>query len=316
MLCFPLLRASETAFARRFSSRQRDTEKQCGLRSTWQEHGNNSTMVMARQFIAIFCTVILVLAAEFILPAHAAGLALDGSCSSSGTTTVSCSITTTSTSDVIIVFVTTDSGTPQTPTGGGLTYNSRNTGSISGTTVAEFYATASSTLSSATVSDTISGGTTPTSTIIVFGVSGANTGSPFDPNLTTAPTPATGSSSIPTVTFSTTGTDDMLIGLAGMASSKKQTSGSCCVLIAENHNTRQSSAAEYALTTATGSHTIDFGLTVSSNWVMLGDAIVSPTGVPELPWGLIPILLASPIIYILLRRRVIHSEVSSVACNR
>jgi hypothetical protein len=224
--------------------------------------------------------------------------------------TVSCTISALA-SDVMIVFVTTSSGTPGTPSisGGGITFNSRNTGSTTGATAAEFWGGVSTTITSQTVSDTVSGGTTPNIAMVVFTVTGADTSAPFDPSLGTPPVAASGTTGTPTVSFATTGTDDFLIGLVGMAATVTQTAGaSCttsCTLIATASTAAQSGAAEYATTTASATQTLDFGATVTAAWVMLGDALVTTGGtIPDLPFGVLPLLLLVPVAYLLMKARV------------
>ncbi|MDG7013058.1 MAG: hypothetical protein JRN46_02370 [Nitrososphaerota archaeon] len=229
--------------------------------------------------------------------------ALNGFCgATSGTKSTSCSLTTSGAGNVIIVFVWTSSGTPGTPTTSGVTYSARNTGSTAGGTVSEFYATGVGALSSATVSDTISGGSSPKSGIIAFGVSGI-TGGPFDPNLVTAPAATTGTSGgSPSVTFTTTGTSDFIIGFLGQASRTNPTAGSGFKKITVHFTTGRSVAAEYRTVTSTGSQTPDWA-TAAGAWVMLGDALdTSPSDVPEFPLGVLPLLLVIPVMYVVAKR--------------
>lgn len=230
--------------------------------------------------------------------------ALNGSCgATSGKASTSCSLTTSGSGNVVIVFVWTSSGTPGTPTTSGVTYSARNTGSTTGGTVSEFYATGVGALSSATVSDTISGGSSPKSGIIAFGVSGI-TGGPFDPNLGAAPAATAGTTGgSPSVTFTTTGTSDFIIGFLGQASSTNPTAGSGFKKITGHSTTGRSVAAEYRTTTSTGSQTPDWATTAGGTWVMLGDALdTSPSDVPEFPLGVLPLLLVIPVMYVVAKR--------------
>ncbi|MDG7034572.1 MAG: hypothetical protein JRN69_08755, partial [Nitrososphaerota archaeon] len=89
--------------------------------------------------------------------------------------------------------------------GGGITFNARNTASTTGATAAEFWGVPTGTISSQTVSDTVSGGTTPSIAMVAFTVTGADTTGPFDPNLATPPTAASGTTTSPTISFTTGG---------------------------------------------------------------------------------------------------------------
>jgi hypothetical protein len=72
----------------------------------------------------------------------------------------------------------------------------------------EWYAASSSPLSSATITATLSSADTSATWIAVFGLSNANTASPFDPNVSV---PATSSGTTPSTTISTTGANDLLL---------------------------------------------------------------------------------------------------------
>ena len=239
--------------------------------------------------------------------------ALGASCSGYTTTstTVNCSSTiSASTSDVVMVFVTTSSGTPGTPSmsGGGITFASRNTGSTTGATAAEFWGVPTSSISSQTVSDIVSGGTTPNIAMVAFTVTGADTTTgPFDPNLATPPAANSGTTGTPTVSFTTKGSDDMLIGLVGTAAAVTLTAGTSCTttckLIAAPSTALQTGAAEYATTTTAASQTLDFGGAVTAAWVMFGDALVASGGVPDLPFGVVPLLLLVPVVYVFMKAR-------------
>ena len=123
---------------------------------------------MRRKVLAlVFVMVVGALASDpGVQVAFATTPAFGTECSNSTaiSATVSCTISA-SASDVMIVFVTTSSGTPGTPSisGGGITFASRNTGSTTGATAAEFWGGVSTTISSQTVSDTVSGGLRRTS---------------------------------------------------------------------------------------------------------------------------------------------------------
>ncbi|MEM0118106.1 MAG: hypothetical protein QXV32_06635 [Conexivisphaerales archaeon] len=262
-------------------------------------------------FLAIFVIAASAPGLFYVNTAFAQGtLAIDNSgnakCTATLTVsgTLSCNFTTTSSSDVIIVFVSSTTGTAGTPTASGISlsspFSSRNSLTTSTENAYEFYAITSSS-GTVTISDSVSG-ISPVSVMIAFAVSGADTSSPFDPSLSTAPTPTTGSSTNPTITFSTSGTDDMLLGLVGSPISTTFSAGTGSTMIASNSLTTQTAAAEYEDTTKSGSQTQQFTTTLSVSWVMFGDALVSPTGVPEFPVGLLPFLIIIPAIYFVMRR--------------
>lgn len=85
--------------------------------------------------------------------------------------------------------------------------------------VEEWYAAASSTLSSSSITATLSAPDTAATWIAAFGISGANTPSPFDPDISL---PATAAGATPSTTISTSKPNDMLLyscaaGGGGMA---------------------------------------------------------------------------------------------------
>ncbi len=148
---------------------------------------------------------------------HASGSVLpfgvDGSVhfATTSVTTCSATLTTTFSNDVIIaVLGYNNAHLPGTVSGGGLTWNPRTRTTYSGTyTVEEWYAIAASPLSSAVITGSISVGTIGIE-LAVFGISGANTTSPFDSNLS-LPIGATGSS-VTTLgaTITTTNANDFI----------------------------------------------------------------------------------------------------------
>lgn len=156
-------------------------------------------------------------------------LALDGhaaaSGSVSGTGTISATLTTTSTDDVIIACIYNEAqGHTAGPhdvsgvTGGGLTWTQRSketSTAFNGSSMEVWWAHAPSALSSTSITATFSG-TTDDASIIVFGVSGANTSAPFDTDVSLpAKTQAT-ASSIPSISgVSVTSAASLVFGAAG-----------------------------------------------------------------------------------------------------
>ena len=142
--------------------------------------------------------------------------------------------------------------------------------------------------------------------MVAFTVTGADTSAPFDSNLATPPTAVFGTTSSPTITFTTAGADDLVIGLAGTPASTGLTAGTCtptCTPIASTSTTAQSGAAESYTTTTPGTQTVSFSSTLSITWVMFGDALVASGGVPDLPFGVVPLLLLVPVVYVFMKAR-------------
>ncbi len=172
----------------------------------------------------------------------------------------------------------------------GLTWTKRATaGNASGTTSTTvqfaYYAIASSALSSdtITISVTVSSSaitnTAGYGSAVVFGVNGANTTSPFDPN-SSVPATATGTGTAPTVNISTTNSSDLIIGALGNTAAEYGSNGSAYVFIdgvTQGTNTGQSDEAGFA-TSAVTNQAVNFSLTTSSYWVLIADAITVSTG--------------------------------------
>jgi hypothetical protein len=147
------------------------------------------------------------------------GLALDGSgqCHAPATGS-SCTVSITSSLGPDVIYCTTTQYYQNTAVSitntAGLTFNPRFS-VVAGHIVQKgWYAIASGTLSSAQITDTETGSSsTDDASMVCFGVSGANTNSPFDPNvsLPASETQSQGSG----VTFSTSNAKDLLIVVGG-----------------------------------------------------------------------------------------------------
>lgn len=147
-------------------------------------------------------------------------LALDGNAIGTNSGTVSSVapvLTTTQANDVIIVLVTVSSGSVASVTSPHLTFMHRATASFFSTVFAyEYYAIAASPLTSETITVAFtSTGIDPMAN--AFGISGANTASPFDPNGALPGIVGTGGAggSYPTITTSNANTFDFGITLFG-----------------------------------------------------------------------------------------------------
>jgi hypothetical protein len=225
---------------------------------------------------------------------HAQTLAIDGTANSASTPcSITCSVTltTSNSNDVIIVFAGGNAAEENqfdqfsfgTPTANGLTFHTRETycpslGTLLG--VGEWWAVASSPLSNETITLTA----TPSAdgmqsfSMIAYGISGANTASPFDPNLA-HPARAVGisASESSSVRVSTSNPNDVILAVVGggfgVGGGSAGTSGFTIWSVSANP-----AAAEYVVVSSTQS-----GLTVKINfggpstWVMLADAVQART---------------------------------------
>jgi len=198
-------------------------------------------------------------------------------------------LTTTHTNDVIVVIASLSDGSGgsgtsnhvSSVTGTGLTFTLRTaaTNYVNPTyyaDVEEWTAIASSTFSN-TITVNTSG--TFRFTVVAFGISGANTSSPFDANAGANPT-ASGTSNAPSVTQSTSNANDMLI--AGLAVSQNpgtiNTYPTGYTNVADvftgGGGSQAEGSSDYNVVTATTSAaSVSYALSSSSNsWVMLADA--------------------------------------------
>lgn len=276
---------------------------------------------------ALACTILVALIAllvvpGFVRPAEAATPTLDpgavSKATSSPTSPISASITYTGTSDLVYVVVAVDpagaSPSIGTPTAGSLTFAARCAinGGTAGVYMESFYAVDPSAESSGiSISALFSGATGATATMVAFAVNGEDAAAPFDPNLSSCPAGATGTiQTSGSLTFSTTGTDDFVVGSAaifGTALTGSIAVGSGYTTIASVGGTTSQAGAEYLLTTTAGSQTPTYSFPGAAvTWAMIGDAFVTTAGVsnvPDLPFGALPLVLAVPVVYAIARRR-------------
>ena len=223
------------------------------------------------------------------------GAATQSAPCTTGTSSGSATLSTTNSNDVIVVVASNENqgGPLRTVAAGGITatglsFVKRSGGSISAAPYSDaevWYAVASSSLSGLAITVTLTGATDD-ATIIAFGISGANTATPWDPNVS-LPAGATGSTaSIPTVSgVSTTNPNDMILGFAGLltssdASFPTETAASGFSLVTTQLDGGgvggSEAAVEYKVVSATQSaSSVAFGTTTDSldRWVMEADAI-------------------------------------------
>ncbi len=203
-----------------------------------------------------------------------AGLALDGSTIARvAGVSVSVALTTTLAPDVIYVVVTTDTGTINTPTAAGLTFTLR-AGPITttGVTISTYYAIATSPLAAVSITETTTGGANLL--LAAFGVSGANTASPFDPNAS-VPASATGTGTVGSFTISTSNANDFIIGTFSSDAGAVHTAAAPWTLIvSQRQGAALDSSSEYQVVSATQTNlAVTMTLTGAANWAGIADAI-------------------------------------------
>jgi hypothetical protein len=220
--------------------------------------------------------------------------AVQGSGRAVGSIATSTSLTTAYTNELLIAYVAwTDTNSyTVSMSGGSLTWTARGSEQSNGNHhLEEFYAVASSTISAAltaTFTGTISGGVVLT----VFSIAGANTASPFDTH-SGLPAPATGTSTAPTVSISTTNLYDLLIGGLSAASgttaptctvgsgfTKAYGTGTACTRAGNSAATYAVGDSEYEyVTAAQNTKAVPETLSASEAWVIEADAIQMSAGV-------------------------------------
>lgn len=156
-----------------------------------------------------FFAVAAVFVCLWAVPAFAA-LSIDGSASASSgaSTPKTCTLTTTSANDIIIV-VTTGNVLSTSVTGGSLSFTNEKQFTSGSDDTVVWYAVASGTLSSTALTINFSSATF--NAAWCFGVSGANTSSPWDGNAALPVTFTSISSSTPGPSYSTTNANTMVI---------------------------------------------------------------------------------------------------------
>ena len=233
-------------------------------------------------------------------------LSTDGSATGTFSTTNSGTITlsTTNPDDLIVVEETNEDGpnavmlTVSSVTASGLTFAQRSSVTLGAPTYQDtevWWAVATSALASTVIRVTLAG-TTDDASLVAFGVSGANTTSPWDANAA-LPAAATGNpSTTPTVSgVSTSNPNDMILGFQGNGNNAgvvavSETAGSGFTLIRDVTNNGAANAddasAEYeTVSTAQSGISVGFGTAMGTNnyWMIIADAIRAegaPTPVP------------------------------------
>ena len=238
--------------------------------------------------------------------AHATSLAIDGTADYQGACTPFCTatLTTTSTNDVIIVFFTsvpTPAGTPPVTDADSLSWSLRTSVSNTGGILYEYWATSAAALTADAIK--VSAGIAGTTgTIYAFGVSGANTASPFDPH---GGIPATvmGTSTPFTLAITTTNANDMIIGAIQGSSTQFAVAAPNTEVDAQCFGTAAISCVSYDIVSSAGSYSSSFTSAGPAASEQITDALTAGAGpsVPEFPTGLL--VLAVPVLAIYLFMR-------------
>ncbi|HSV49869.1 MAG TPA: hypothetical protein VLH35_06090 [Candidatus Acidoferrales bacterium] len=190
------------------------------------------------------------------------------------------SITLTTTEPNTLVYAVVAIDTPSIPvnvTGAGLIWYSRgiSTNANSGS-VYTYWAIASSILTSATITATVQGTAKSYDFALMgFVASGIDTINPFDSNLATAPATNNSGGGTPSVTFTTSGQNEFIIGAIYQNNKRDEpiVSGSTYTLIALANSKSMAAAIEYKDAANAGSQTVNFGAT-DQYWAVIGDALV------------------------------------------
>ena len=203
-------------------------------------------------------------------------ISVDGSNDNECDTASSCavSITTTHTNDLVYMSVSDSAGglsVSSVSDTAGLSWNLRQSiiSGGNGYDIWTYYAVSANVLNSDSVTVNLSGGS-GNMRMAVIGAAGVNLSAPFDPNLSTAPT-NTGTTATPTVTFTTTNANDLIIGTT-KDSTSTLTAGAagytallCCTSVYFGF--------EYKVVSATGSNTPSFTASGGTAWGEIGDAL-------------------------------------------
>ena len=150
---------------------------------------------------------------------------------------------------------------------------------------------------------TSSGGPGKFATIIAFGVSGYASSNTFDgPCGTTGGGATNPSLSISGLLYG----NDMVVGGVGVSgTSITLTPSSGTSITSVSPSTGYTASASYIYGTGIGSYTVSWTATGESSWQEAVFAIAdsTPTSVPLFPEGIIPLVFAIPILYLMLVRR-------------
>ena len=214
---------------------------------------------------------------KFYESANAAtnSVAIDGS--NSGSTTgrkasLTVSITTSKTNDIIYLLVSLPSGisVSSVSDASALSWNHRQTEDANSVRVETWYAVSSGVLSGDVVTVSASASTKFSST--VFGVSGTNTASPFDPGFSSALV-ATGSGTSGSISLTTSNANDLIVAGITVQNGATVTATSPLALVAPIQNPQETDAAGYdQVTSVQSSAAFSFSWGGTNGWSMIADA--------------------------------------------
>ena len=201
-----------------------------------------------------------------------ANLALDGSASTSTSgSSMTISLTTSKPNDLLYISVVesqgyTVSGITSSPS---LTWTQRASVPFSSSRHLETWYAVWPSSGTITITITLTGSSNAAA--VAFGVSGADTASPFDGT----PRTATGSSTSPSVTISTSNPNDFIIGALGVQNTPTLTTGSGFTLIkTQTAGTSRETSDEYQIVSTTQSNLpVGYSLSSSQDWAMIADVI-------------------------------------------
>ena len=208
-------------------------------------------------------------------------MALDGQGSkASSNNSVAVSLTTTDTNDVLYISIFVHSGTVSSITSNpNLPWTSRASVLLTGTDhLQTYYAIWSS---SGTITITIQ--TSGTNTVAeAFGISGANTTSPFD---VTTPNSSTGTGTSASTSITTSNANDFIIGATGLESNSTPNCGSSFTLVGTQTDNvsgaTYETSDEYEVVSTTQSNlSVGYTWSGSCSWGMIADAVKQALPVP------------------------------------
>jgi hypothetical protein len=246
-------------------------------------------MVVALGFALIFGTS--------IPQVHASSLAIDGTAKYQGACATTCTValTTGTTNDVIyLIFTSVVTPTTNPPTvtdAASLSWSLRTSVANTGGIMYSYWAISAAALTADTITVTATEAGT-TATIYAFGISGANTASPFDPH---SGIPATvGAASTPfNLAITTSNANDMIIGAIQGSSTAFAVAAPNTAVDAFNFATAAISAVEDDIVSSTGTYTVSFTSGGPAASELIADAVqASGASVPEFPFQLaMPVIL-------------------------
>jgi flagellin-like protein len=200
-------------------------------------------------------------------------IGVDGSVSATcdTTSTITMTLTTTNTNDLLYLSIVEGDyrSVISVTSNPSLTWTQRKTQTFSMSRKIETWYAVWPSSGSITITVQLSGSTRGAA--VAFGICGANTADPFDGVAASA----SGTSNTPSVTRTTSNSNDLLLGVLGVESSQALTPGTSFSLIKTQvspWNTREVSD-EYRILALSGSYSVGYSYFSSASWAIIGDAI-------------------------------------------